>query len=78
MGCPFFDKVVLFYQTLVDVVSHFIKTGKVIDRAALSQTRMESCKNCSHRTQCNTCEICGCFLHIKTKFIAACCPLGKW
>jgi hypothetical protein len=53
-------------------------SGKVIDRTALSQTRMESCKKCSHMTHCNTCEICGCFLHIKTKFIAACCPLGTW
>lgn len=72
-----FDKILLCYESVKDILLHFWKTGKVIDRAKLSETRMIQCNNCTHNTG-KTCAICGCFLHVKTRFIAACCPLGKW
>jgi hypothetical protein len=37
------------------------------------------CKQCEHLVQIfNVCNVCGCFMPIKTKLKRAECPIGKW
>ena len=78
MGNALSDKLWLCWLTWKDIAVHFIRTGKIVDRTELSVDRLIICGTCRHRKANHTCSICGCFLRIKTKFIAAKCPLGLW
>ena len=78
MHCNLSDKIWLCYLTWKDIAIHFFKTGKIIDRDNLSEERLQVCGACEHRKLNYVCSICGCFLRIKTKFIAAKCPIDKW
>ena len=41
--------------------------------------RINTCKSCFYFEEpLYTCEICGCFLKVKTKMPSKHCPLGKW
>jgi hypothetical protein len=40
--------------------------------------RLEICKQCDKLNKLNMCEVCYCFMHIKTKLKKARCPIGKW
>ena len=42
--------------------------------------RMGICESCEHLVRFNRCEICGCFMNLKTKFANMRCPLPepKW
>jgi hypothetical protein len=45
--------------------------------------RMDICKKCENynvnpTTGTGRCEVCGCFMVIKTKFAQLACPIAKW
>jgi hypothetical protein len=41
--------------------------------------RMAICQTCPELiSMTNQCKKCGCFMNMKTKLIAATCPLNKW
>jgi len=44
----------------------------------IRQQRVEHCQTCEHITMFNTCELCNCFMPMKTKLPGAACPKGKW
>lgn len=41
------------------------------------ERRMSVCDTCEHKKG-KKCNLCGCFLHYKTKLTNSECPLGKW
>ena len=45
----------------------------------IQKSRYEICTSCElFNTTIKTCKACGCFMHLKTKLLAASCPIGKW
>jgi hypothetical protein len=55
--------------------------GKLPSTAApdLARERMKICQACPEfRKIAVQCELCGCFLELKTKLLEASCPADKW
>lgn len=47
--------------------------------AELAEKRMKICNSCPRLVQATKqCKECGCFMNLKTKLLAAVCPLDKW
>lgn len=45
----------------------------------LSRERLKVCEECPHfKRLARQCELCGCFLDLKTKLLEASCPINKW
>ena len=40
--------------------------------------RMEVCEDCDRYTEAKTCEICQCYMPLKTTMSNMRCPLDKW
>ena len=50
----------------------------VADRIT-AMNRYEICKRCPHfKPKFKKCDVCGCFMKLKTKIIFTECPIGKW
>lgn len=51
----------------------------LLDKETRSQERLSICKGCEHLTgKLNQCDLCNCFMNIKTRIFFAQCPIGKW
>jgi hypothetical protein len=45
----------------------------------ISSERLKVCEACPHMKKlARQCELCGCFLDLKTKLLEAECPINKW
>jgi hypothetical protein len=78
MSCVACQQVKSFLGTMMDVMSHGIKTGQVVDRDKM-EARLRICDKCEWLNRAHLkCTICGCFLHLKAPLVAANCPKGKW
>lgn len=45
----------------------------------IAELRFNICKGCEFLTPItNQCTKCGCLMHLKTRLLAAECPIGKW
>lgn len=45
----------------------------------LAEERMKMCRSCPHfRRLSNQCDVCSCFLELKTKLLEARCPIDRW
>lgn len=45
----------------------------------LAAERLKVCEECEHFGRlARQCSLCGCFMDLKTKLLAAECPAGKW
>jgi hypothetical protein len=45
----------------------------------VKQSRLDVCKTCDHFKKISRqCELCGCFLDLKTELTRAECPIKKW
>jgi len=42
------------------------------------EERKSICGTCEHLTKMRTCDICGCFMPVKTFIPNASCPISKW
>jgi hypothetical protein len=40
--------------------------------------RLEICEECSHFTKTRQCDLCYCFMDMKTRLENAYCPIRKW
>ena len=50
----------------------------VVDQMTREE-RYDICKECPHfKPKLKRCEVCGCFMKLKTKLMFARCPEGKW
>ncbi len=55
-------------------------TGKlVLSEDELKTERMKICSVCEHfQPALRKCDICGCFMEIKSRILQAECPINKW
>jgi hypothetical protein len=45
----------------------------------LAEERIKLCEECPHfKALLRQCDLCGCFLDLKTKLLNARCPINKW
>ena len=64
---------------VIKFLKAFIKWAKVgFKRTKFSKQRMDICEGCPKMKENNTCEVCGCFLPIKTLWVTESCPEDKW
>lgn len=57
---------------------HLLDKSKYTEEQ-IAELRFNICKSCEFLTKTtNQCTKCGCLMHLKTKLIAASCPIGKW
>lgn len=55
-----------------------VKSGMQHVSDEIHQERMNTCLACEHYNPRGTCNKCGCYLPVKTKWLANSCPVGKW
>lgn len=66
--------------TLKDIAKKLL-SGELppLAEGELSEERLKMCYACpSFQQVSRQCNICGCFLDLKTKLLQAECPMGKW
>jgi hypothetical protein len=67
-----------FAASIKDTASRLLKDPTIAPRAVAAD-RMAICEGCGRfREETKTCEICGCFLPLKTAAANMECPIGKW
>ena len=66
----------LALETLYDVLKSSTKGGLKASKE-IAEFRMEVCKKCPHFSG-KKCEVCGCYMNLKTQLLAAKCPNGYW
>ena len=76
--------------SLTDKIKSFASSTSGIIRSAVADgeqfrvsddvydSRMETCKECPLLAAEGYCKHCNCIMHLKAKFTASSCPLGKW
>lgn len=49
------------------------------ERKKIADERFSICQACEHLDpNCNRCRKCGCFMKLKSMYMGAECPIGKW
>jgi hypothetical protein len=66
-------------KTTTNAIYTLIKEGRAILPEEEAQKRIKICENCEFlKKEIYQCDKCKCFMKIKTKIIAAKCPIDKW
>ena len=64
---------------LKDIAIQVLQGKLTLSSAELAQERMKVCVECDNfRKMTRQCALCHCFLDLKTKVLAAECPLELW
>lgn len=64
---------------LRDIAIQVINGIVPLSSEELAEERMKVCDVCPHLKKMLTqCELCSCFLELKTKVLSARCPIEKW
>ncbi len=67
-----------FAASLKDTALRLLKNPKLAPRAIAAE-RLAICERCDrYKADTTQCEICQCFMPIKTTFANVKCPLDKW
>jgi len=67
-----------FAASIKDTARRLLEDPTVAPRAVATE-RMEICEKCDRfRKDSKTCEICGCFMPLKTASANMKCPIDKW
>jgi len=67
-----------FSASIRDTAARLLADPTVAPRAVAAE-RLEICEGCDrYRPESKICEICGCFLPLKTAAANMSCPIGKW
>ena len=66
-----------FAASIKDTARRLLEDPSVAPRAVAAE-RMAICESCDHYTDKKTCEICQCFMPLKTTMSNMKCPLDKW
>jgi hypothetical protein len=67
-----------FAASIKDTAKRLLEDPTIAPRAVHNE-RMEICKSCDrYRELTQTCELCGCFMPLKTTAANMACPLDKW
>ena len=51
---------------------------KILTTKNRREKRLATCKSCENYTKIHTCNLCGCFMPIKTYLKKSDCPANKW
>ena len=64
---------------LRDIAKDLLAGRVILTEAELSRERLKVCEDCpSFRKLSRQCALCNCFLDLKTKLVAASCPIERW
>ena len=67
-----------FAASIKDTARRLLEDPTVAPRAVASE-RMTVCESCDrYRADSKTCEICGCYMPLKTTMANMKCPIDKW
>ena len=66
-----------FAASIKDTAARLLADPTIAPRSVASQ-RMGVCESCDHFTKSKTCEICQCYMPLKTTMSNMKCPLDKW
>lgn len=67
-----------FAASIKDTAKRLLEDPTIAPRS-VAQDRMAICKECEHyRNESQTCEMCGCFMPLKTASANMRCPIDKW
>lgn len=65
--------------SLKDIAKDLIAGKLRLSEDELASERIKVCEQCPHfKKMARQCELCGCFLDLKTKVLHASCPVEKW
>ena len=66
-------------QSFFSSMYNHMATGFQSVDKAIKKQRLSICKECEHFSEKNSkCNLCGCFLKIKTSWASEECPIGLW
>lgn len=63
----------LVWKFATEVKDH-VKNGMKNVDVITYKKRMESCLKCAHYKETGQCDLCGCFMEVKTKWASSFCP----
>ena len=67
-----------FAASLIDTAARLLNDPSVAPRS-VSKERMDLCRECDRfRADSQTCEICQCFMPLKTAAANMRCPIDRW
>jgi len=67
-----------FAASIKDTAKRLLENPKLAPRK-VTANRMEICRDCEHyKTDTTQCDICQCFMPVKTTFANVKCPIDKW
>jgi hypothetical protein len=66
-----------FAASIKDTARRLLEDPTIAPRD-VSRQRMEICESCDRFTEAKTCEICQCFMPLKTAAANMRCPIDKW
>lgn len=66
-------------SVLKDIAVKVMRGEVVLSESELAQERLKVCVECdAFRKLTRQCSLCNCFMDVKTKFLAAECPMELW
>ena len=66
-------------SSILNATKALTKGEKIRSSKGEAAERMKICAGCEHYIkEENRCNLCGCFLNVKTKVATERCPVGKW
>ena len=66
-----------FAASIRDTAKRLLEDPSVAPRVIAAE-RLKICENCDRYTSKKTCEICQCFMPLKTTMSNMKCPIDKW
>ena len=66
-----------FAASIKDTAKRLLEDPSIAPRR-VSMLRMEVCESCDRFTDAKTCEICQCYMPLKTTMSNMKCPIDKW
>ena len=66
-----------FAASIKDTAKRLLEDPSIAPRR-VSMLRMEICEGCDRYTDAKTCEICQCYMPLKTTMSNMKCPIDKW
>ena len=69
----------LLMKLVLDVaVVKMINDIPIFVDSKVYDTRMSICLSCDQLGEWKICKLCKCFMHLKSRYKFARCPIGKW
>ena len=66
-----------FAASIKDTAARLLADPTIAPRAVAAE-RLRVCEGCPHYTQSKTCELCQCYMPLKTTMANMKCPLDHW